>query len=172
MCKGLDQSKNKNIVQYRPKAVTINAHCFTFLYQISYWSTSPDLSNTDRFPYFYRAVPSDQYQAQAMIDIVLHFNWSYVSIVYENSNYGVQGIEEVKKLAMANDVCVAVKEMIPRDGNESVYDRIIMNLQKATDAKGNDFWITETALNINALLYLSCIFVTVLCGVHAPFCCQ
>ncbi|XP_071805460.1 metabotropic glutamate receptor 2-like [Asterias amurensis] len=111
--------------------------------QISYWSTSPDLSNTDRFPYFYRAVPSDQYQAQAMIDIVLHFNWSYVSIVYENSNYGVQGIEEVKKLAMANDVCVAVKEMIPRDGNESAYDRIIMNLQKATDAKAVILWVLD-----------------------------
>ena len=109
---------------------------YSLFQQISYWSTSPDLSNRQRFPYFFRTVPSDQYQAQAMIDIVLHFNWSYISIVYENSNYGVQGIEEVKKLASANDVCVAVKEMIPRDGNESAYDRIMANLQKATDAKG------------------------------------
>ncbi|XP_038075805.1 metabotropic glutamate receptor 2-like [Patiria miniata] len=111
--------------------------------QISYWSTSPDLSDSRRFPYFFRAVPSDQYQAQAMIDIVLHFNWTYISIVYENSNYGVQGIEEVKKLAGANDVCVAVKEMIPRDGNESVYDRIVGNLLKATDARAVILWALD-----------------------------
>ncbi|XP_022090341.1 metabotropic glutamate receptor 2-like [Acanthaster planci] len=111
--------------------------------QISYWSTSPDLSDTRRFPYFFRAVPSDQFQAQAMIDIVLHFNWTYVSIVFENSNYGVQGIEEVKRLAADHDVCVAVKEMIPRDGNDSDFDGIVANLLKATDARAVILWALD-----------------------------
>ncbi|CAG7820054.1 unnamed protein product, partial [Allacma fusca] len=38
--------------------------------QISYMSTSPQLSNRERFPYFFRTVPSDVNQAHAILDIL------------------------------------------------------------------------------------------------------
>ena len=71
-----------------------------------------------------------------MLAIVLRYRWTYVSLVYENTNYGVQGVEAVRRLAAAHDVCVAVKEMIPRDGNQTAYDAIVASLIKATDARG------------------------------------
>ncbi|KAK1121010.1 hypothetical protein K0M31_010795 [Melipona bicolor] len=57
---------------------------------VSFFSTSPELSNKQRFEYFTRTIPSDHYQVQAMVDIVLDIGWSYVSIIYEESNYGIK----------------------------------------------------------------------------------
>lgn len=50
--------------------------------QIGYSATSMSLSDKNLYQYFVRVVPSDRYQAQAMLDIVLHFNWTYISTVY------------------------------------------------------------------------------------------
>lgn len=61
-----------------------------FFVQVSYMSTSPELSNKARFEYFTRTIPSDHHQVNAMVEIVKKFNWSYVSIVYEESNYGIK----------------------------------------------------------------------------------
>ena len=50
--------------------------------QVGYSATSRDLSDKSRFSDFLRVVPSDYYQAQVMVDIVKHYNWTYVSTVY------------------------------------------------------------------------------------------
>lgn len=60
------------------------------MFQVSFFSTSPELSNKQRFEYFTRTIPSDHYQVKAMVDIVRKMNWSYVSIIYEESNYGIK----------------------------------------------------------------------------------
>lgn len=49
--------------------------------QVGYSTTSRDLSDKSRFNYFQRVVPSDYYQAQAMLDIVRSHGWTYVSVV-------------------------------------------------------------------------------------------
>ena len=61
--------------------------------QISYDSTSSELSDKTKYKYFLRTVPSDFLQARAMVDILNHFGWSYVSAVYSDDNYGRKGIE-------------------------------------------------------------------------------
>ncbi|KAL1462984.1 hypothetical protein WDU94_014777 [Cyamophila willieti] len=58
--------------------------------QVSFFSTSPELSNKQRFEYFTRTIPSDHYQVKAMVEIVKKLKWSYVSIIYEESNYGIK----------------------------------------------------------------------------------
>lgn len=58
--------------------------------QVSFFSTSPELSNKQRFEYFSRTIPSDHYQVKAMVDIVRRMGWSYISIIYEESNYGIK----------------------------------------------------------------------------------
>ncbi|KAK8384068.1 hypothetical protein O3P69_016060 [Scylla paramamosain] len=58
--------------------------------QVSFFSTSPELSNKQRFEYFSRTIPSDHYQVKAMVEIVKKLSWSYISIIYEESNYGIK----------------------------------------------------------------------------------
>ena len=49
--------------------------------QIGYSATSRDLTDKNRFRYFVRVVPPDELQAQAMVQIVQKYNWTYVSAV-------------------------------------------------------------------------------------------
>ena len=67
--------------------------------QISYASTSSDLSDKGRFEYFSRVVPPDNYQAQAMADIAKELKWEYVNTIAEVGTYGEKGIEAFKKAA-------------------------------------------------------------------------
>jgi len=76
--------------------------------QVSFASTSPILSNRETYTYFYRTVPPDNLQAQALIELVLHFNWTHISIVYVGDFYGQPGAAEIRNFAAANDICIDV----------------------------------------------------------------
>ncbi|XP_047362536.1 uncharacterized protein LOC124954133 isoform X1 [Vespa velutina] len=107
--------------------------------QVSFFSTSPELSNKQRFEYFTRTIPSDHYQVKAMVDIVLKMGWSYVSIIYEESNYGIKAFEELEELLTKNDICIAVKEKLVKDSGvaeETAYDNIVLKLLTKPRAKG------------------------------------
>ncbi len=74
--------------------------------QISYSSTSPSLSDKFNFRTFFRTIPSDTYQGKALLDIILHFNWSYVSTVASSDDYGRLGVEALKEAARGR-ICFA-----------------------------------------------------------------
>lgn len=51
-------------------------------------STSPDLSNKALYPYFFRTVPSDHLQGQAIFQYIYLKGWRRVSLMYETGAYG------------------------------------------------------------------------------------
>ncbi|XP_031844348.2 metabotropic glutamate receptor B isoform X2 [Nomia melanderi] len=107
--------------------------------QVSFFSTSPELSNKQRFEYFSRTIPSDHYQVKAMVDIVLTMGWSYVSIIYEESNYGIKAFEELEELLGKYDICIAIKEKLVKDSGvaeETAYDNIVLKLLTKPRARG------------------------------------
>ncbi|XP_020712388.2 metabotropic glutamate receptor 2-like isoform X2 [Athalia rosae] len=107
--------------------------------QVSFFSTSPELSNKQRFEYFTRTIPSDHYQVKAMVDIVRKMNWSYVSIIYEESNYGIKAFEELEELLAKYDICIAIKEKLVKDSgvaDETAYDNIVQKLLTKPRARG------------------------------------
>ena len=55
--------------------------------QVGYSATSRDLSDKARFSYFLRVVPSDEAQAEVIVAILKHYNWSYVAAVHTDGNY-------------------------------------------------------------------------------------
>ncbi|XP_059490999.1 metabotropic glutamate receptor 2-like [Neocloeon triangulifer] len=87
--------------------------------QISYLSTSPALSNKEKFPYFFRTVPSDVNQAHAMLEILRHFKWQRAAVIYSNTEYGKHGYEMLMSLAANYSVCFSVERRIER---ESAHD--------------------------------------------------
>lgn len=109
------------------------------IFQVSFFSTSPELSNKQRFEYFSRTIPSDHYQVKAMVDIVLRLGWSYISIIYEESNYGVKAFEELEDLLTKHNVCIAIKEKLVKDSGvaeEIAYDSIVLKLMTKSRARG------------------------------------
>ncbi|KAK3581869.1 hypothetical protein CHS0354_000285 [Potamilus streckersoni] len=82
--------------------------------QISYRSTTPELSDKGRYDYFKRTVPSDIYQSKAIVGLLRLLNWTYITGVFEDSSYGEQGFQLVMKAASQNDICVAYSRKMKR----------------------------------------------------------
>lgn len=82
--------------------------------QISFDSTSVELSDKKKFEYFSRTVPHDGFQAKAIVDVVKYYNWTYISAVYSDDTYGIHGMEALRKetkragRCMSLRVCVSV----------------------------------------------------------------
>ncbi|KAK1127663.1 hypothetical protein K0M31_003160 [Melipona bicolor] len=104
--------------------------------QISYMATSPFLSSKERFPRFFRTVPSDVNQARAMLEILREFKWSYVSVVYTDSEYGDHGYETLTLLASEYSICFSAPHRISDDRfTEEDYDHVIRTIAEKTDVR-------------------------------------
>ncbi|XP_060907997.1 metabotropic glutamate receptor 1 isoform X2 [Labrus mixtus] len=98
--------------------------------QIAYSATSIDLSDKTLFKYFLRVVPSDTLQARAMLDIVKLHNWTYVSAVHTEGNYGESGMEAFKELASQEGLCIAHSDKIYSNAGEKHFDRLLRKLRE------------------------------------------
>ncbi|XP_012677861.2 metabotropic glutamate receptor 1b isoform X2 [Clupea harengus] len=98
--------------------------------QIAYSATSIDLSDKTLYKYFLRVVPSDTLQARALLDIVKRYNWTYVSAVHTEGNYGESGMEAFKELAAQEGLCIAHSDKIYSNAGERHFDRLLRKLRE------------------------------------------
>ncbi|XP_056885693.1 glutamate receptor, metabotropic 2a [Takifugu flavidus] len=103
--------------------------------QISYASTSAKLSDKTRYDYFARTVPPDFYQAKAMAEILRYFNWTYVSTVASEGDYGETGIDAFQQEARARQICIATSAKVSRSMSRWSYENVIRSLQQKSNAK-------------------------------------
>ncbi|KAF8782187.1 metabotropic glutamate receptor 3-like isoform X2 [Argiope bruennichi] len=106
--------------------------------QVSYASTSEELDDLHKYPYFFRVVPSDRFQVQAILDILLEFKWTYVSMVVSKGDYGENAAQSLQALirTSANDeICFAVEEILPRNATQENYDSVVRRLNRFEKAK-------------------------------------
>ncbi|XP_063304265.1 metabotropic glutamate receptor 3 [Pelobates fuscus] len=103
--------------------------------QISYASTSAKLSDKSRYDYFARTVPPDFYQAKAMAEILRYFNWTYVSTVASEGDYGETGIEAFEQEARLRNICIATSEKVGRSNIKKSYDNAIRELLQKPNAR-------------------------------------
>uniref|UniRef100_A0A8C4NNS6 Glutamate receptor, metabotropic 5b n=1 Tax=Eptatretus burgeri TaxID=7764 RepID=A0A8C4NNS6_EPTBU len=96
--------------------------------QIAYSATSKDLSDKKHFKYFMRVVPSDALQARAILDIVRRYNWTYVSAINTEGNYGESGMEVFRELAAEENICIAYADKIYSNAEELRFDDIVRKL--------------------------------------------
>lgn len=104
--------------------------------QVSYQSTSPTLSNKHRFGYFFRTVPSDVNQAHAILELLRAFRWTYVSVVYSDTDYGNKGYDKLQELAARYRICLSNPQSIAVDHfAEADYDALIRSLTHRSSAR-------------------------------------
>ena len=73
---------------------------------ISYAATSDELSDKIKFPFFLRSVAPDRFQVDAIVDILVHFQWVYITILYSTDEYGINGARLLQQKAEENNICV------------------------------------------------------------------
>ncbi|XP_037107934.1 metabotropic glutamate receptor 3-like [Syngnathus acus] len=103
--------------------------------QISYASTSAKLSDKTRYDYFARTVPPDFFQAKAIAEILRYFNWTYVSTVASEGDYGETGIDAFQQEARAHHICIATSAKVSRSMSRWSYENVIRSLQQKSNAK-------------------------------------
>ncbi|KAK2140109.1 hypothetical protein LSH36_1480g00012 [Paralvinella palmiformis] len=92
-------------------------------------STSDELSDKSRFPYFMRLVPPDSFQAVAIVDVIEFFGWSYVSLLYSEGSFGENAAKHVERLTRSHGVCLAVSKRLAADYDQAEIDRIVLGIR-------------------------------------------
>ncbi|XP_033223425.1 metabotropic glutamate receptor 8-like [Belonocnema kinseyi] len=104
--------------------------------QISYMATSPSLSNKEKFPHFFRTVPTDVNQAHVMLEMLKQFEWTYVSVVYSDSEYGNRGYETLVSLADKYSICFSAPQKIDKERFLTEdYDNVIQIISNRTEVR-------------------------------------
>ncbi|XP_078000603.1 metabotropic glutamate receptor-like [Glandiceps talaboti] len=103
--------------------------------QISYYATSDELSDKKRFPFFLRTVPPDKMQAQAIADLILHFGWTYISIIHSDESYGRNGINFLTAEVAKRGICVAASLQVSRFDSDAELGNVVTTLRKHSNAK-------------------------------------
>ncbi|XP_053356404.1 extracellular calcium-sensing receptor-like [Clarias gariepinus] len=100
---------------------------------VSYFATCSCLTDRNQFPSFFRTIPSDAFQVRAIVQILKHFSWTWVGLVYSNDDYGIYAAHSFNQDVREHlGGCVAYSEMLPRDNNRRDVERIVRVIKTST----------------------------------------
>lgn len=105
-----------------------NMHAAMSVSVVSHQATSSSLDDRRIYGNLFRTVPSDSLQVKALIDIVKHFNWNYISTVSSNGEYGHQGMQSFLELAKTKKICIAKHVALPAYPKMQTYREAIKNI--------------------------------------------
>ncbi|XP_028276144.1 extracellular calcium-sensing receptor-like [Parambassis ranga] len=100
---------------------------------VSHFATCSCLSDRQRFPSFFRTIPSDAFQVRAMIQILKRFGWKWVGLLVSDDDYGLHVARSFKSdLAKTGGGCLAYSEVLPWDKDPAEIRRIVDVIKKST----------------------------------------
>ncbi|XP_030050748.1 vomeronasal type-2 receptor 26-like [Microcaecilia unicolor] len=74
--------------------------------QISYMSGNLFMSDTVKFPYFYRTVPSELHLCTGIIKLLKFFSWTWVSIIAADDDSSMRAVQILKDGIEQNGGCI------------------------------------------------------------------
>ncbi|XP_038077109.1 metabotropic glutamate receptor 3-like [Patiria miniata] len=96
--------------------------------QVSYLSTSDELSNIYRYPYFLRTVGPDSYQVAAIADLIVEYGWNYVSFINSDDTYGKSAQQAFRTTAQKLGVCIAITRTVSLYATDETFDELVTEL--------------------------------------------
>ncbi|XP_028560258.2 vomeronasal type-2 receptor 26-like [Podarcis muralis] len=81
--------------------------------QVSYFLFGPSQSMKTQFPFIYRVVPNEEYQYQLIIQLLLHFQWTWVGIVTSGNDKGENFVQTLVPKLSQNGLCLAFTDIMP-----------------------------------------------------------
>ncbi|XP_019200693.1 vomeronasal type-2 receptor 1 [Oreochromis niloticus] len=126
------------IVGDSPSAHSIAISSILGLYRVpmvSYFSTCSCLSDRQKYPSFFRTIPSDAFQVRAMIQILKHFGWTWAGLLVTDDDYGLHAARSLQsELSLSGEGCLAYSEVLPWDKDTDELRRIV-NVMKTSRAR-------------------------------------
>ncbi|KAM8904502.1 uncharacterized protein AB9W97_008129 [Spinachia spinachia] len=100
---------------------------------VSYFATCSCFSDRQRFPSFFRTIPSDAFQVRAMIKILKHFGWTWAGLLVSDDDYGLHVARTFQSdLAQSGGGCLAYTEILPWGDHPAKLKRIVEIMKKST----------------------------------------
>ncbi|XP_049928898.1 extracellular calcium-sensing receptor-like [Epinephelus moara] len=100
---------------------------------VSYFATCSCLSDRQKFPSFFRTIPSDAFQVRAMIQILRHFGWTWAGLLISDDDYGLHAARSFQSdLAQSGGGCLAYLEVLPWGNDPAELRRIVDVMRKST----------------------------------------
>uniref|UniRef100_H3CD06 G-protein coupled receptors family 3 profile domain-containing protein n=1 Tax=Tetraodon nigroviridis TaxID=99883 RepID=H3CD06_TETNG len=99
---------------------------------VSHFATCACLSDKQMYPTFFRTIPSDQFQADALAKLVKHFGWTWIGAVCSDSDYGNNGIAAFLHAAQKEGICVEYSETFYRTHPYSRIKRVADVIRRST----------------------------------------
>ncbi|XP_074496744.1 extracellular calcium-sensing receptor-like [Sebastes fasciatus] len=100
---------------------------------VSYFATCSCLSDRQKFPSFFRTIPSDAFQVRAMIQILRRFGWTWAGLLVSNDDYGLQAARSFQSdLGQSGGGCLAYLEVLPRGKEPAELRRFVDLMRKST----------------------------------------
>ncbi|XP_043975254.1 extracellular calcium-sensing receptor-like isoform X2 [Gambusia affinis] len=99
---------------------------------VSHFATCACLSDKQQFPTFFRTIPSDHYQADALAKLVKHFGWTWIGAVHSDSDYGNNGMASFLEAALREGICVEYIESFFRTNQQSKIRRVADVIRRST----------------------------------------
>uniref|UniRef100_UPI0037E73B58 extracellular calcium-sensing receptor-like n=1 Tax=Semicossyphus pulcher TaxID=241346 RepID=UPI0037E73B58 len=100
--------------------------------QVSHFATCACLSDKQQYPNFFRTIPSDQFQADALAKLVKHFGWTWIGAVRSDSDYGNNGMASFLNAARKEGICVEYSEAFYRSNPRSRIQRVAEVIRRST----------------------------------------
>uniref|UniRef100_A0A3Q4G829 Extracellular calcium-sensing receptor-like n=1 Tax=Neolamprologus brichardi TaxID=32507 RepID=A0A3Q4G829_NEOBR len=100
---------------------------------VSYFATCSCLSDRQKYPSFFRTIPSDAFQVRAMIQILKHFGWTWAGLLVIDDDYGLHAARSFQsELSVSGEGCLAYTEVLPWDKDTDELRRIVDVMKKST----------------------------------------
>lgn len=111
---------------------------------MSHYATCACLSDKQQYPNFFRTIPSDQFQANALAKLVKHFGWTWIGAVHSDSDYGNSGMASFLDAALREGICVEYIESYFRTDPSSKIQRVADAIRRCQLFHLSDFTCSLT----------------------------
>ncbi|XP_032997988.1 vomeronasal type-2 receptor 26-like [Lacerta agilis] len=108
--------------------------------QVSYGFVSDALMDKTQFPFVYRMVPKEEHQYLGIVQLLLHFNWTWIGLIAPDTENGDRFMRTLMPLLTRNTICAVFSFSIPIQNEEK---KMLLTLLK----------IILTWEKVNVLIY-------------------
>ena len=119
-----------------PVATFLGLEIFQFPL-VSYGSSDAALSNKDLYKNLLWTIPSDNLQANAMVDVISHFGWEYVNMIFSDDEYGISGSNAFTDDATQHNICIDVKIGNPPSDVSGANETVVKAVKALLNSKAS-----------------------------------